>query len=82
MKLNKEILDENLSYYNVEGLVQEGSRLWMAIISAMNAVRSEYELNDLTPEVKCDRCGCHPGIIYKTEKGTFCQPCWEASVKP
>ena len=35
MKTPKEILEECLSYYNVEGLVQEGSRLWMAIIDAM-----------------------------------------------
>jgi len=38
MKPIREILEESLSYYNVEGLVQEGSRLEMAIINAMSNV--------------------------------------------
>jgi uncharacterized OB-fold protein len=57
MKTPKEILEECLSYYNVEGLVQEGSRLWMAIIDAMRTfAKDEPEQKPLTGWI-CPRCG-------------------------
>ena len=53
MKTPKEILEECLSYYNVEGLVQEGSRLWMAIIDAMRTfAKDEPEQKPDLPESK------------------------------
>lgn len=26
-------------------------------------------------ELTCDKCGCHPNMIYKTNKGRFCEKC-------
>ena len=25
--------------------------------------------------LKCDYCGCHPSVIYKTNKGSLCKKC-------
>lgn len=30
-------------------------------------------------ELACDRCGCHPNVIYTTSKGRFCERCKPAS---
>ena len=30
-------------------------------------------------ELTCDHCGCHPNVIYTTDKGRFCALCKPAS---
>ena len=30
-------------------------------------------------ELTCDSCGCHPNVIYTTNKGRFCEMCKPAS---
>lgn len=30
-------------------------------------------------ELTCDSCGCHPNVIYTTNKGRFCERCKPAS---
>ena len=30
-------------------------------------------------ELTCDRCGCHPNVIYTTSRGRFCEGCKPAS---
>ena len=36
-------------------------------------------LHHVIGELTCDSCGCHPNVIYTTNKGRFCEKCKPAS---
>ena len=49
-------------------LIEDNERL-KGDLSIFKPLANEY-MNDFN---KCDVCGCHPSIITRTGKGTFCQ---------
>lgn len=47
-------------------------------IEALKQV-NEFAIPAVMGELACDRCGCHPTVLYTTEKGRFCISCKPAS---
>lgn len=51
---------------------------WDDINALMNAAKN-CVIPTVMGELTCDRCGCHPNVIYTTSRGRFCEGCKPAS---
>ena len=40
---------------------------------------NKLDIQPVMGMLACDRCGCHPTVLYTTEKGRFCVSCKPAS---
>ena len=66
-------------------LQKNGAELTDAFERELNAI-IEQELAsknlvkaDVMHQLVCDRCGCHPTVLYNTERGRFCISCKPAN---
>lgn len=64
LKILKTKIDE-LSLNKINYVIEEND------IKLINESLSIYDDNDIF--LKCDKCGCHPNVIIRTQFGTFCQ---------
>ncbi len=49
----------------------EGAKL---VFDLLNSGEVKSEFNDIG-QLTCDGCGCHPSILYTSDKGRFCANC-------
>ena len=67
-----EVLKMLKSKIDAAGLNKCNYAIETSDIEAINQALLLYDVSE-SCLVKCDVCGCRPGVIIRTEFGTFCQ---------
>lgn len=63
-------------------VIQNPQSIDRAVIKIANIFWEKQEQKELVKELtnlpECDRCGCHPSVIYRTPSGQLCQKCYNS----